>query len=70
MVCVPCLVVPFLLWILHRFFLPILLPFFPSLQAKFGQQQAVEHHEVNVSSTTIDDAPNSSCANAENKKDL
>ena len=44
----PCLMVPFFLWIFHKFILPILLPFFPSLQAKFENNRLVNMKEVRL----------------------
>ncbi|EUB54986.1 hypothetical protein ECG_09043 [Echinococcus granulosus] len=70
MVCVPCLVVPFLLWVFHRFFLPLLLPFFPSLQAKLGQAPSVEATEVNTLSCPTHSAEHSDSSPTESKKDL
>ncbi|BHF83800.1 hypothetical protein SprV_0902694700 [Sparganum proliferum] len=39
MVCVPCLIVPFFLWIFHKFFLPYLLIFFPNLRQRLGYEE-------------------------------
>ncbi|PAA69655.1 hypothetical protein BOX15_Mlig030141g4, partial [Macrostomum lignano] len=30
MVCVPCIVIPFVLWVFHRYLRPLLAPFLPS----------------------------------------
>ncbi|KAF7256327.1 hypothetical protein EG68_06476 [Paragonimus skrjabini miyazakii] len=44
MVCVPCIVIPAVLWLLHRFIYPLLLFIFPWLKTRlpFVNQDSVE----------------------------
>nr|CUU99448.1 hypothetical transcript [Hymenolepis microstoma] len=70
MVCVPCLFVPFFLWIFHKFILPLLLPLFPSLQEKFGYHPAVEVNEKNNQTESISIPSEAVETSNEEKKDL
>ncbi|VUZ41629.1 unnamed protein product [Hymenolepis diminuta] len=70
MVCVPCLFVPFFLWIFHKFILPLLLPLFPSLQEKFGNRPAIEANDINIPAESALKSPEPVKTTGEVKKDL
>ncbi|CAH8632725.1 unnamed protein product [Heterobilharzia americana] len=55
MVCVPCIIIPILLWILHRLLLPVIHFFIPSLKhhPEDVKEELKEQHD-NVEDDSVD----------------
>ncbi|KAF3701951.1 UPF0729 protein C18orf32 -like protein [Channa argus] len=62
MVCIPCIVIPVLLWIYKRFLEPIIYPFISPIINKFWTKKAVQE------TGTSDQKSNGTCKPERNKE--
>ncbi|XP_072309320.1 UPF0729 protein C18orf32 homolog [Eucyclogobius newberryi] len=58
MVCIPCIVIPVLLWVYKRFLEPFIYPFISPIINKFWTKRAVQETGT---SDNIQNQPNGSC---------
>ncbi|KAJ0047393.1 hypothetical protein NL108_002245 [Boleophthalmus pectinirostris] len=59
MVCIPCIVIPVLLWVYKRFLEPFIYPFISPIINTFWTKKAVQ--ETGTSDSNIDTQSNGSC---------
>uniref|UniRef100_A0A8C6T1B1 Chromosome 18 open reading frame 32 n=1 Tax=Neogobius melanostomus TaxID=47308 RepID=A0A8C6T1B1_9GOBI len=59
MVCIPCIVIPVLLWVYKRFLEPIIYPIISPIINKFWPKRAIQ--ETGTSNSNIQNQPNGSC---------
>ncbi|KAM9306717.1 UPF0729 protein C18orf32 homolog [Pholidichthys leucotaenia] len=66
MVCIPCIVIPFLLWVYKRFLEPIVYPFISPIINKFWTKQAVQ--ETGTNDKNVSKKSNGTCKLESNKE--
>ncbi|MBN3300313.1 CR032 protein, partial [Amia calva] len=59
MVCIPCIVIPVLLWVYKKFLEPFIYPFISPILSRFWPKKAV--HESGTGPTKASDKSNGTC---------
>ncbi|XP_033845834.1 UPF0729 protein C18orf32 homolog [Periophthalmus magnuspinnatus] len=68
MVCIPCIVIPVLLWVYKRFLEPFIYPFISPIINTFWTKKAVQ--ETGTTDSNIQNQSNGSCKLESNKETM
>ncbi|KPP75929.1 UPF0729 protein C18orf32-like [Scleropages formosus] len=61
MVCIPCIVIPVLLWVYKRFLEPIIYPFISPVISRFWPKKAVEGKDKDRGGSKSNEKTNGTC---------
>ncbi|KAL4617349.1 hypothetical protein GN956_G21108 [Arapaima gigas] len=61
MVCIPCIVIPVLLWVYKRFLEPLLYPFISPIISRFWPKKGVEGNDKGKGAVKMNEKTNGTC---------